>query len=129
MTKLQEAYQTMQDACDIRKGDQVRCLRSFKNYELGCIVTIQDSSHSQPKKRFIADKATGIVIAVQRSHIIVECGTAYGGVWKFPFFILEVVEKVKTIRKEVKYYDESGSDITDSISQETQKNLNHGLME
>ncbi len=115
---IKEAYKVMQKASGIKVGDKVRCLRHFIDEELGS--SCSSSKLQSQKSAFIDKGATGIVSSECSGHLWVSCGRDYGGSWAFPFFVLEVVEPAKEI--EVRYFCE-GKDVTDSISNETKKNL------
>lgn len=115
---LQKAYKVMQKASRIKVGDKVKCLRHFEENEMGCYC--MGSNKDSHKRLFVDDKATGVIVEIGERHIEVDCGHEYLDTWQFPFFALEVTEPVKTI--EVKYFCD-GKDVTDSISEETKRNL------
>lgn len=117
---LKEAYRVMQEASGIRVGDKVKCLRHFGKNELGSTVSTSDLFK---KRSFVDDGSVGTVSAITNSTVTVECGEKYGYGWTFPFFVLEVIEKAKTIRCETRYFDENNKDVTGKISEETKRNL------
>jgi len=122
---INEAYQVMQTAWvkefNVRVGDKVRCIRHFGRNELGSCAS--GSKNLGLKALFIDDKAVGVIAKINSDHIDVNCGEKYYYGWNFPFFVLEIVERSKVIRKEVRYFDENNNDITDKISDETKANL------
>ncbi len=90
---IKEAYQTMQEASGIKKGDKVRCLRHFKDNEMGS--SSWDSKYTGQKAAFVDSKAIGIVSNTIVSRSISVTYGAEGRHGTFPFFVLEVVEPAK----------------------------------
>ena len=120
--KVEEAYTVLQKESGIGIGDKVRVLRRFKGSEMGCESTGWNSCNT--KARFVDDKAVGIIDGIQSRYLLVSMGSEYrSDTWSFPFFVLEVIEKAKTITKVVTFIDETGKDVTDQISAETKRNL------
>lgn len=87
---IKEAYRVMQKASGIEVGDTVRVIRRFKEGEMGSPVATCNSKNSAAD-----DRITGEVKSSTNTAINVQCGQSYGGLWHFPFFALEVVEKNK----------------------------------
>jgi len=114
---IKKAYIVMQDKYGIGVGDKVKVLRYPKSYEMGW--------NCEPGGKSIVGE-TCIVKAIQdQSGIQLDSGNKCI-FWWYPFFCLEIIEKAKVIRKEVRYFDETGKDVTDSISEETKQNLEKG---
>jgi len=107
----ENAYNVMSKRSGIKVGDRVKVLRRFSSYEMGCHA-IHDISK---------DNAVGKVFTVTRVHRDGDIRLDTSGCYDyFPFFVLEIIESVKTI--EVRYFCD-GKDITGSISEETRRNL------
>jgi hypothetical protein len=85
--ELRETYLKMQENCGIDEGDTVRVLRKAKDSEMGWGTFWEKSMN----------EAIGNTYKVMRKHGT--CGFALNfknyGIWMFPFFVLELVEKKK----------------------------------
>ena len=86
-----EEYNAGQEASGIKPGDKVRATRHFDEDEDGSQVT--DSRILPIKGRFVDDGAVGVVHEVVTGLIGVDCGKDYGGLWSFPYTVLEIVKK------------------------------------
>ena len=87
----QEKYIAGQEASGIEIGDEVRATRQFDGCEGGHAA---GASHSwRHKVNFIDAGATGTVTRVKHNYIEVACGMEFGGLWNFPYFVLEIVKK------------------------------------
>lgn len=80
---VNKAYETLQEACEIKKGDIVKVLRAFENDELGEMCGWVEKMEDYVGKEYtVAEKTTwGYVFE----------GCAYS----FPFFVLEKVGEVE----------------------------------
>ncbi len=116
--KIEEAYKTMQEASGIKVGDKVKVLRANERDELGSNTCYHTESELDYNGR------DGVVIGIDSNGVSIELPT--GRIYRIPFFVLEVVEKAKIIRKEVRYYDENNKDVTDQLSELSKQNLSKG---
>lgn len=124
MTKIQEAYQTMQAEWvrvnDVRVGDKVRCMRQFAQHDLGFDGLGWAYSTS---KEGLFNKPVSITDFWSRC-VLLKCAGGYE--WQFPFFVLEIVDQPRKVEIEVrteKHYYRDGVDVTDKISEDTKRNL------
>lgn len=121
MTKIQEAYQTLQaewvETNDVRVGDKVRVLRAFGQQELGCcaLESDYDSTKAHVKVALIND--------IHPNQIEIKADDIR---YSFPFFVLHIVDQPRKVEIEVrteKHYYRDGVDVTDKISEDTKRNL------
>lgn len=112
---VREAYKVMHEASGIKKGDRVKVLRKAKDKEMGWSVGWISSMNVTVGK-------TGVVedTEVEQVRVRFEHENDY---WNYPFFVLEVMESAKVIRRVVTFVDETGKDVTGEISDETKRNL------
>ena len=109
---IKEAYKVMQRASGIKVGDRVRVLRTNRQEELGTDAPF----HSQSE--LDRSGTEGVVLKMYSSEINLKMDS--GKCFNMPFFVLEIIESAKVI--ELKYFCD-GEDVTDSISDETKRNL------
>ncbi len=110
----------MQAASGIAVGDKVKILRPAKKGEMGWYGTLD---YVQQHTELLGQTLTVNSMTYTEEINWIELKTSTGRTTFAPFFVLEIVEKKKTIRKEIRYYDENNEDITDLISPETKANL------
>ena len=111
---IKEAYIVMQKASGIKVGDTCRILRPNSSNELGS----ETFFHT---KEEIECHPVGVVGVIKKQAIVLDFSDGHGFV--IPFFVLEVVESAKVIRRVVTFIDEDGKDVTSEISDETKSNL------
>ncbi len=103
----QESYIAGQESSGIAEGDEVICVRHFSAREGG----FDGSGSDGGKRNFVTKKAIGTVSWVSDSGIAVQCGVNYGGRWKFPYFVLEIVKKASSTVPDAKPVDKGDSNM------------------
>ena len=91
---IQKAYEAMQKECGIEVGDKVKVLREACDDEMGWDnAWLPEMSDAVGKIYVVADAHTycGIVIRLGK----------YDTRYRFPFFVLELVEKFKKEEEEI----------------------------
>lgn len=112
MTKIQEAYQTLQAEWvrvnDVRVGDRVKIKKDFVVDALGSDSGIHKASEMVRR-----------IARICNDRIVMESPG-----WFCPFFVLEITAQPRetTIEVRTRYYKD-GVDVTDKISDETKANL------
>ena len=84
---IEKAYETMQAECGIEVGDTVKILRTNRSNELGSSCVFHTESELGRSGRI------GIVLKMLSRSIFVKMPN--DNLFEMPFFILEVIEKVK----------------------------------
>lgn len=88
---LEEAYRIMHKAADFKKGDTVKVLRSFVEFELG-------NRNGWPMEMDKTVGLIGVVRDVQPAGIVVYF-ESIKDYWSYPFFVLEKISSKEALKK------------------------------